>query len=55
MVWFGELIMGHSVAHVLLVLSIVVALGVAAGRVKIGGVSMGIAGVLFSGIFIGHL
>ncbi len=55
MVWFSELIMGHSVAHVLLVLSIVVALGVAAGRVKIGGVSMGIAGVLFSGIFIGHL
>lgn len=53
--WFKDLIHGESIAHVVFVLSLVATLGLALGSLKIRGIGLGIAGVLFSGLFVGHL
>lgn len=45
---------GHPVAEAILALALVAALGLALGGVKVRGLNLGIAGVLFSGIFLGH-
>lgn len=52
--WFLQLFTGHSVAHTVIILSLVIALGVALGHIKVFGISLGIAGVLFSGLLFGH-
>lgn len=52
--WLIELINGHSVAHAVITLSAVITLGVALGHVKIRGIGLGIAGVLFIGLLFGH-
>ncbi|MDD5200494.1 MAG: putative transporter [Terrimicrobiaceae bacterium] len=52
--WFTQLIQGETVAHAVLVLSVVAALGLALGALKIQGIGLGIAGVLFSGLALGH-
>lgn len=54
MEWLKELIWGSSVAHTVLVYSLVVAIGVALGKIKVFGVSLGITFVLFAGIALGH-
>lgn len=43
-----------SVAQAVLVISLITALGLALGNVKVLGFSLGIAGVLFIGLFFGH-
>lgn len=44
-----------SVAHIALLYSIVIALGVLLGKIKIGGISLGVTFVLFVGILAGHI
>src|SRR5574344_2397623 len=45
-----------SVAHIALLYSVVIAVGVVLGKIKlIGGVSLGVTFVLFAGILAGHL
>ncbi|MBQ6062869.1 MAG: putative transporter [Prevotella sp.] len=44
-----------SVAHIVLLYSFVIALGVLLGKVKIGGISLGVTFVLFMGIIAGHI
>ena len=44
-----------SVAHIALLYSIVIALGVYLGKIKIGGISLGVTFVLFAGIVAGHI
>ena len=45
----------ESVAHIVLLYSIVIAVGVLLGKIKIGGISLGVTFVLFAGIFAGHI
>ena len=52
--WFLDLLLGDSVAHAILVLSIVIAIGLTLGRWKVGGVSIGSAWILFADIAFGH-
>jgi putative transport protein len=54
MQWLVELFWSHSAAHTLIVLSLVVACGLAVGQIKVYNVRLGIAGVLFSGLIFGH-
>ena len=54
MTWFSDLITGTSIAHSILVLSGVVAIGVLLSRIKICGVSLGVTWILFVGIIAGH-
>jgi putative transport protein len=54
MEWMNELIFGQNVGHSILLLSVVIATGIALGKIKIGGISLGITFVLFVGITSGH-
>lgn len=45
----------ESVAHIALLYAIVIAVGVLLGKIKIGGISLGVTFVLFAGIVAGHL
>lgn len=44
-----------SIAHIVLLYAIVIAVGVLLGKVKIGGISLGVTFVLFTGILAGHI
>ena len=44
-----------SVAHIALLYAIVIAVGVLLGKIKVGGVSLGVTFVLFAGIVAGHV
>ena len=44
-----------SVAHIVLLYAAVISLGIALGRIKIFGISLGVTFVLFAGILAGHL
>lgn len=44
-----------SVAHIVLLFSVVIAAGVLLGKIKIGGISLGVTFVLFAGILAGHI
>lgn len=52
--WLKVLFSGPSIANAVLVLAMVIALGVGLGSLKLKGLSLGIAGVLFSGIAFAH-
>ena len=52
--WFTNLFFGNSVAQCVVVLSIVIAIGIALGKIKICGLSLGVTWVLFVGIAFGH-
>lgn len=60
MSWFSDLFFGSStqwgggIAHSILILAAVIAVGVILGKVKIAGVSLGITWILFAGIAIAH-
>lgn len=45
----------ESVAHIALLYAIVIAVGVLLGKIKIGGISLGVTFVLFAGILAGHI
>lgn len=45
----------ESVAHIALLYAVVIAIGVYLGKIKIGGVSLGVTFVLFAGIMAGHI
>ena len=45
----------ESVAHIALLYAIVIAIGVYLGKIKIGGISLGVTFVLFAGILDGHV
>ena len=53
--WLTDLIInGSSVAHIVLLYAAVISAGVLLGKIKIGGVSLGVTFVLFVGIVVGH-
>ena len=54
--WLKDLLLTtDSVAHIALLYAVVIAAGVYMGKVKIGGVSLGVTFVLFAGIVAGHI
>ncbi|MEI6695873.1 MAG: putative transporter [Bacteroidota bacterium] len=53
--WLIDLMWSETVAHTILIYSIVIALGIALGKIKIAGISLGITFVLFAGILAGHM
>ncbi len=44
-----------SVAHIVLLYAVVISIGIALGRIKLFGISLGVTFVLFAGILAGHL
>ena len=54
--WLKDLFTTNdSVAHIALLYAIVIATGVYLGKIKVGGISLGVTFVLFAGIVAGHI
>ncbi len=54
--WLKDLFLStDSVAHIALLYAVVIAVGVYLGKIKVGGVSLGVTFVLFAGIVAGHI
>lgn len=54
MEWINELFNTHSALQTLVLLSLIIAVGLALGRIRIKGISLGVAFVFFIGILAGH-
>lgn len=58
--WISDLFFGNAsfwgggVAHSVLILALVIAIGVALGKLKIAGISLGVTWILFAGIAFSH-
>lgn len=52
--WFREFLWSDSIAHAIVIYAFVIALGVALGKIRVFGISLGITFVLFAGIALGH-
>lgn len=52
--WLNDLIWGQSIAHSILLLGVIIALGLLLGKIKIAGISLGATFILFVGIVMGH-
>jgi putative transport protein len=52
--WISNLLWNNSVAHTVLLLAFVIATGVIFGKIKIFGISLGMAVILFVGIAVSH-
>lgn len=53
--WIVDILSTHSAFQSVIVLSLICALGLALGRLKFFGISLGVTFVFFMGIFMGHL
>lgn len=53
--WLYSLFIEHSALQAVVVLSLISAIGLGLGRVRIWGISLGVTFVFFMGIFAGHL
>jgi putative transport protein len=54
MSWFADLFLKETVAHTILVYSLIIVIGVFLGKLKVFGISLGITFVLFAGLAAGH-
>jgi putative transport protein len=52
--WINQLFTTESVARTVILIGVAGALGAAIGKIKIYGISLGVAGVLFAGLLLGH-
>ncbi len=52
--WIAEILAGTSPVHTIVALSAICALGLALGKIRVMGVSLGVAFVFFVGILAGH-
>ena len=55
MQWLSDIFLTHSAVQAVVVLSLLCACGLALGKIKVLGVSLGVAFVFFLGILAGHL
>lgn len=53
--WISSLLCSHSSLQTVIVVSLVISLGLALGRIRVMGISLGIAFVFFTGIMAGHV
>ena len=54
LLWGSPSLWGGGVAHSVLILALVIALGIILGKLKIAGVGLGVTGILFVGIAFGY-
>jgi putative transport protein len=52
--WINQLFTTESVARTVILIGVAGALGAAIGKIKLYGISLGVAGVLFAGLLLGH-
>ena len=54
MEWVSTLLFGRGIGHSILLISVVIFIGILLGKIKIGGISLGITWILFVGIICSH-
>ncbi|MGN0068542.1 MAG: putative transporter [Prevotella sp.] len=54
MEWLDNLLMNHSALQAVIVLSLICSVGLAFGKLRVKGISLGVAFVFFTGIVAGH-
>lgn len=54
MEWVNTLLFGSGIGHSILLISIVIFIGILLGKIKVGGISLGITWILFVGIICSH-
>ena len=54
MEWLYTLFFGNGIAHAVLIFALVITIGILLGKVKIGGISLGVTWILFVGILFSH-
>jgi len=54
MEWVSTLLFGSGIGHSILLISVVIFIGILLGKIKIGGISLGITWILFVGIICSH-
>ena len=52
--WFNELFTQHTFIQAVIIMSIICAAGLALGKIKVKGISLGVTFVFFAGIIAGH-
>ncbi len=52
--WLYNLFFGSGIAHAVLTFALVITFGILLGKIKIGGISLGITWILFVGIILSH-
>jgi len=55
MEWFNDLLFEHSALQAVVVMAIIIAAGLGLGKLRFGGISLGVTCVFFAGILAGHL
>jgi len=53
--WFTDLFTNNSIAQSVLIFGLVISVGIWLGRLKLGGISLGVTWVLFMGMFLSYL
>ena len=53
--WFTELFTSNSIAQSVLIFGLVISFGIWLGRLKLGGIALGVTWVLFTGMFLSYL
>ena len=53
--WLNSVLIEHSAIQAVIVLSLLCACGLALGKIRVMGISLGVTFVFFLGIFAGHL
>ncbi|MCM1076229.1 MAG: putative transporter [Bacteroides sp.] len=53
--WFYDIFLSHSTLQAVIIISVIIAVGLALGKIKIWGISLGVTFVFFAGILAGHI
>ncbi len=53
--WFTDLFTNNSIAQSVLIFGLVISVGIWLGRIKLGGIALGVTWVLFTGMFVSYL
>lgn len=53
--WISDLFLSHTPLQAVIVISIIIAVGLALGKIRVWGISLGVTFVFFAGIFAGHI
>ncbi len=55
MEWIYDIFLSHSALQAVIVISIIIAVGLALGKIRVWGISLGVTFVFFAGILAGHI
>ena len=55
MQWIYDIFMTHSALQAVIIISVIIAVGLAFGKLRVWGISLGVTFVFFAGILAGHL